>query len=150
MCPSGITCLPADCCVSELALCLLDKSEGRIYCLECNPRITVICSCLISLFLCFIGAQSNVKADDEIDIGYSSSLTPVRGRNRGIKFATYPLLVAIEYSHAEVFSFLISHGSKIDINIYNNRTPLHITCSEGTLDMVKKLVNNGSCINAET
>jgi hypothetical protein len=84
------------------------------------------------LFLCFIGAQSNVKADDEIDIGYSSKLTPVRDRIRGIKFATYPLLVAIEYRHAEVFSFLISHGSNIDINIYNNRTPLHVTCSKET------------------
>ena len=53
--------------------------------------------------------------------------------------------------HPEVVSLLISHGAKIDnIKISNNGTPLHVACSEGTLDMVKTLVNNGSCVNAET
>jgi hypothetical protein len=60
-------------------------------------------------------------------------------------------LAAIERCYPEVFSLLISHGAKIDIVIIsNNGTALHVACSEGTLGMVKTLVNNGSCINAET
>jgi ankyrin repeat protein len=67
------------------------------------------------------------------------------------KYAKYPLLTAIERCHPEVVSLLISHGAEIDIvKISNNGTALHVACSEGTLDMVKTLVNNGSCINAET
>ena len=67
------------------------------------------------------------------------------------KYAKYPLLTAIERCHPEVVSLLISHGAEIDIvKISNNGTALHVACSEGTLDMVRTLVNNGSCINAET
>ena len=67
------------------------------------------------------------------------------------KYAKYPLLTAIERCLPEVVSLLISHGAEIDIvKLSNNGTALHVACSEGTLDMVKTLVNNGSCINAET
>jgi len=59
-------------------------------------------------------------------------------------------LVAIEYKQPEIVSLLISHGANIDIKIYNNGTPLHVVCIEETLDTVKTLVNNDSCIKAET
>ena len=102
-------------------------------------------------FLCFIGAQINPKGVEETDIGFSNKYTPWTEHNEGVKFAVYPLLAAIESCHPEVFSLLILHGAKIDlVKISNNRTALHVACSEGTLGMVKTLVNNGSCINAET
>ena len=100
--------------------------------------------------LCFIGAQLNQKADEETDIGFSYKYTPRTEHNREVKFAAYPLLAAIERCYPEVFSLLISHGAKIDIvKISNNGTVLHVACSEGTVGMVKTLVNNGSCINTE-
>ena len=66
-------------------------------------------------------------------------------------YAAYPFLAAIERRHPEVVFLLISHGAKIDnIKISNGGTHLHVACSGGTLDMVKTLVNNGSCINSVT
>jgi hypothetical protein len=100
-------------------------------------------------FLCFIGAQINQKAAEEIDDGYSFASTPLREWD-GKKLARYSLFAAIENRRPEIVSLLISYGANIDIKIYNNGTPLHVACSEGTLGMVKTLVNNGSCINAET
>jgi len=102
-------------------------------------------------FLCFIGAQINQNAEEKTYIGLSYKFTPPQERHKMYKYAEYPLLAAIEYCHPEVVSLLISHGAKIDIiKISNNGTALHVACSEGTLDMVKTLVNHGSCINAET
>ena len=101
-------------------------------------------------FLCFIGAQINPQADEETYIGLSYKFTPPKELRKKRKYAEYPLLIAIERCHPEVVSLLMSHGAKIDIKISNNGTPLHVACSEGTIGMVKTLINNGSCINAET
>ena len=97
--------------------------------------------------MCFIGAQINQKAAEEKDNGYSFALPPPL---RGFNWTKLSLFAAIEKRRPEVVSLLISYGANIDIKIHNNGTPLHFACSEGTLGMVKTLVNNGSCINAET
>ena len=79
------------------------------------------------------------------------NFAPPTVESRRYYYAVYPLLAAIERRHPEVVSLLLSHGAKIDnIKISNKGTPLHVACSDGTLDMVKTLVNNGSCINAVT
>ena len=99
-------------------------------------------------FLCFIGAQINAKTDEETNIGFSFTFTPPKERRKKNNYV--PLSAAIMCCHPEVFSLLISRGAKIDIKMPNNETFLHEACDYGTLDMVKTLVNNGSCINAKT
>jgi len=102
--------------------------------------------------LCFIGAQINPQACEEMATGMSYRHTPQQILLIGLEeFVSYPILAAIEGCHPEVVSLLISHGVKINIiKLYNELTPLHVACSDGTLGMVKTLVNNGSCINAKT
>jgi hypothetical protein len=86
-----------------------------------------------NVFLCFIGAEINKKADEETDIGFSDKYTPPKEREMH-KYAKYPLLTAIERCHPEVVSLLISHGAEIDIvKISNNGTALHVACQSCAL-----------------
>jgi ankyrin repeat protein len=49
-----------------------------------------------------------------------------------------------------IVSLLIEKGADINItDLQHSRTPLHLVCFEGTLEIVRNLLDNGANINAK-
>lgn len=126
--------------------------NGRTECvrtlLQCGAHINKLSKDLESPL--YLACQSGHAEVAKLLLESGAVISKTEKQNETISQLTcqkYPLITAIENCHTNIVSLLISHGVDINLSLSNDRRPLHIACSAGTLETVKVIIKSGGDVN---
>ena len=101
-----------------------------------------------------ISEFSDTPAGTLFKAAWTGDVAVIRGMNTDVNLkdalGRTPLGIAAEKGHAEVVTFLVKNGAKVNITDANGNTPLiFVIHKTGNLGITKKLLEKGAAVNAQ-